>query len=108
RQGTPIGSPDTVIQALKEWESIGVDRMVFLINYDQVIPHEKIMASLRLFADQVMPHFKEPEQPSLTTAPALDLMRQREKAAVEGVSPPCQRAISSAGRRRASGLSPSG
>jgi alkanesulfonate monooxygenase SsuD/methylene tetrahydromethanopterin reductase-like flavin-dependent oxidoreductase (luciferase family) len=83
RQGTPIGSPDTVIRALKEWESIGVDRMVFLINYDQVIPQEKILTSLRLFAEQVMPAFKEPEKPSLTTTPALDLMRA-ERGAVVG------------------------
>ena len=76
REGTPIGSPDTVIRALKQWEAIGVDRMVFLINYDQVIPHEKVMNSLRLFAEQVMPAFKEPEKPSLTTTPALDLMKQ--------------------------------
>jgi hypothetical protein len=34
------------------------------------------MNSLRLFADQVMPAFKEPEKPSLTTTPALDLMKQ--------------------------------
>lgn len=75
QQGTPIGSPDKVIAALKQWESIGVDRMVFLINYDQVIPQEKILNSLRLFAEQVMPAFKEPERPPLTTVPALDLMR---------------------------------
>jgi alkanesulfonate monooxygenase SsuD/methylene tetrahydromethanopterin reductase-like flavin-dependent oxidoreductase (luciferase family) len=82
REGTPIGSPDTIIQALKQWESIGVDRMVFLINYDQVIPHEKILASLRLFAERVMPAFKEPERPSLTTVPALEYERQRVGASV--------------------------
>ena len=82
RQGTPIGSPDTVIRALKEWESIGVDRMVFLINFDQVIPQEKILKSLRLFAEQVMPAFREPEKPPLTTTPALDAMRQEQGAAV--------------------------
>ena len=57
QQGTPIGNPDTVIAALRQWEAIGVDRMVFLINFDQVVPHE------------VMPAFEEPERPSLTTLP---------------------------------------
>ena len=69
QQGTPIGTPDQVIEALKEWEEIGVDRMVFLINFDQVIPHRKILASLERFAKEVMPVFAEPEKPSLTTLP---------------------------------------
>src|SRR3712207_6633401 len=81
REGTPIGSPDTIIQALKQWESIGIDRMVFLINYDQVIPHEKILESLRLFAEQVMPAFHEPAKPPLTTVPALEYERQRQAQA---------------------------
>jgi alkanesulfonate monooxygenase SsuD/methylene tetrahydromethanopterin reductase-like flavin-dependent oxidoreductase (luciferase family) len=69
QQGTPIGTPDQVIEALKQWEAIGVDRMVFLINFDQVIPHRKILASLERFAREVMPAFEEPEKPSLTTLP---------------------------------------
>jgi len=69
RQATPIGTPDEVIVALRQWEEIGVDRMVFLINFDQVIPHPKIMASLRRFAKEVMPAFAEPEKPGLTTLP---------------------------------------
>ena len=69
QQGTPIGTPDEVIEALKQWEAIGVDRMVFLINFDQVIPHRKILASLERFARDVMPAFEEPETPSLTTVP---------------------------------------
>jgi alkanesulfonate monooxygenase SsuD/methylene tetrahydromethanopterin reductase-like flavin-dependent oxidoreductase (luciferase family) len=69
QQGTPIGTPDEVIEALKQWEAIGVDRMVFLINFDQVIPHRKILASLERFARDVMPAFEEPEKPSLTTVP---------------------------------------
>jgi alkanesulfonate monooxygenase SsuD/methylene tetrahydromethanopterin reductase-like flavin-dependent oxidoreductase (luciferase family) len=76
QQGTPIGSPDTVIAALKQWEAIGVDRMAFLINFDQVIPQEKILNSLRLFAEQVMPAFAEPPKPALTTVPALESSQQ--------------------------------
>ena len=58
-----------MIDALRQWEAVGVDRMVFLINFDQVVPHDKILASLRRFAAEVMPAFEEPEKPSLTTLP---------------------------------------
>ena len=89
RQSTPIGSPETVIEALRAWEEIGVDRMVFLINYDQVIPHPKILESLRRFAREVMPAFAEPPKPSLTTLPDFDAVenvrgRRGELAAVGG------------------------
>jgi alkanesulfonate monooxygenase SsuD/methylene tetrahydromethanopterin reductase-like flavin-dependent oxidoreductase (luciferase family) len=71
-QGRPIGTPDQMIEALRAWEAIGVDRMVFLINFDQVIPHQKVMASLERFARDVMPAFEEPAKPSLTTLPDFD------------------------------------
>ncbi len=83
QQGTPIGTPDQVIAALREWEEIGVDRMVFLINFDQVIPHKKILASLERFAREVMPAFDEPEKPSLTTVPDFDAV---EEVGLRGVA----------------------
>jgi alkanesulfonate monooxygenase SsuD/methylene tetrahydromethanopterin reductase-like flavin-dependent oxidoreductase (luciferase family) len=76
RQATPIGSPHHIIESLKQWEEIGVDRMVFLINYDQVIPHRKIMASLERFAKEVMPAFAEPEKPALTTVPNFSAVEE--------------------------------
>ena len=56
--------------------------MVFLINFDQVIPQEKILASLRLFAQEVMPAFKDhSDKAPLTTVPAVEEYRhQREKS----------------------------
>jgi alkanesulfonate monooxygenase SsuD/methylene tetrahydromethanopterin reductase-like flavin-dependent oxidoreductase (luciferase family) len=57
REGMAIGDPETVIKQLKLWEEIGVDRMVFIINTAEVIPQEKVLASLRLFAERVMPAF---------------------------------------------------
>jgi alkanesulfonate monooxygenase SsuD/methylene tetrahydromethanopterin reductase-like flavin-dependent oxidoreductase (luciferase family) len=50
-----IGSPETVIKNLKMWEDIGVDRMVFIINTAEQIPQEKVLGSLELFAEHVMP-----------------------------------------------------
>lgn len=86
QQSTPIGGPETVIDALRKWEEIGVDRMCFLINFDQVIPHKKILASLTRFAKEVMPAFAEPPKPSLTTLPDLDAVEgmTREPVAVGG------------------------
>jgi alkanesulfonate monooxygenase SsuD/methylene tetrahydromethanopterin reductase-like flavin-dependent oxidoreductase (luciferase family) len=55
REGMGIGSPETVLKNLKMWENIGVDRMVFILNTAEVIPQEKVLRSLQLFADHVMP-----------------------------------------------------
>jgi alkanesulfonate monooxygenase SsuD/methylene tetrahydromethanopterin reductase-like flavin-dependent oxidoreductase (luciferase family) len=57
REGMAIGSPQTVIKNLKMWEEIGVDRMVFIINTGEQLPQERVLRSLRLFAEQVMPAF---------------------------------------------------
>ena len=57
REGMAIGSPQTVIKNLKMWEEIGVDRMVFIINTGEQVPQERVLRSLRLFAEQVMPAF---------------------------------------------------
>jgi hypothetical protein len=62
REGTPIGDPDACIRALKWWEEVGVDRMVFLINTGETIPNEKVLASLRLFASEVIPAMSRPER----------------------------------------------
>jgi hypothetical protein len=40
------------------WQEMGVDRMVFILNAAGAIPQEKVMQSLRLFADHVMPAFE--------------------------------------------------
>jgi alkanesulfonate monooxygenase SsuD/methylene tetrahydromethanopterin reductase-like flavin-dependent oxidoreductase (luciferase family) len=57
REGMAVGSPQTVIKNLKMWQEIGVDRMVFIINTAEQVPQEKVLRSLRLFAEQVMPAF---------------------------------------------------
>jgi alkanesulfonate monooxygenase SsuD/methylene tetrahydromethanopterin reductase-like flavin-dependent oxidoreductase (luciferase family) len=62
RDGTPIGDPEEIIKQLKWWEEVGVDRMVFLINTGETIPNEKVLASLRLFAKEVMPAMTRTER----------------------------------------------
>jgi alkanesulfonate monooxygenase SsuD/methylene tetrahydromethanopterin reductase-like flavin-dependent oxidoreductase (luciferase family) len=56
--GLAVGDPDHVIKAMKRWESTGVDRVCFLLNANEVIPQDKVLNSLRTFAQYVMPEFK--------------------------------------------------
>ncbi len=56
-EGMCLGDPHQIIQAIKRWESIGVDEVNFLLNAVEVLPHEQVMDSMRLFAREVMPAF---------------------------------------------------
>jgi amidase len=60
-QGLPIGDPATCIKALRWWEEVGVDRMVFLIQCGEVLPREKVLESLRLFGREVIPELDKGE-----------------------------------------------
>jgi alkanesulfonate monooxygenase SsuD/methylene tetrahydromethanopterin reductase-like flavin-dependent oxidoreductase (luciferase family) len=72
-----VGTPDRVIGQIKLWQEIGVDRMVFILNTAEQIPQEKVLNSLRLFAEKVMPAFDkdaaapavEPKARDLSEAP---------------------------------------
>ena len=66
RLDRPIGTPDQCIEAIRQWEAIGIDRLLFLLQYDQVVSQEKILDSMRLFAREVMPAFA-----GYTPSPAL-------------------------------------
>ena len=58
-EGLALGGPQRILTALKKWEAIGVDRVNFLLNCQEVIPQAGVLASLRLFAREVMPAFAE-------------------------------------------------
>jgi len=64
REGFPVGTPDQIIENLRYWEEVGVERVVCMINFDQQIPHPKVLASLERFAKYVMPEFAEGKQTS--------------------------------------------
>ncbi len=70
-EGIAIGNPARLIKTLKKWESVGADRVNFLLNALEVIPQEQVLKSLRLFAKEVMPHF-QPDQaePAMAAAAA--------------------------------------
>lgn len=58
-EGLALGGPQRVLNALKRWEAVGVDRVNFLLNAQEIIPQADVLASLRLFASEVMPAFAD-------------------------------------------------
>jgi alkanesulfonate monooxygenase SsuD/methylene tetrahydromethanopterin reductase-like flavin-dependent oxidoreductase (luciferase family) len=52
------GSPETVRQQLEEQiEAVGLRQVCLLFSFGN-LPHDKVMRSLRLFTDEVMPQVK--------------------------------------------------
>src|SRR6266852_6192055 len=56
-EGLCLGGPERITRTLKRWESVGVDRVNFLVNTAETIPQAEVLASLRLFGREVMPAF---------------------------------------------------
>jgi alkanesulfonate monooxygenase SsuD/methylene tetrahydromethanopterin reductase-like flavin-dependent oxidoreductase (luciferase family) len=65
-EGLALGGPERIIRAIKKWEEIGVDQVNFILNALEVIPQADVLASLRLFAKEVMPAFKSSKSSVLT------------------------------------------
>jgi alkanesulfonate monooxygenase SsuD/methylene tetrahydromethanopterin reductase-like flavin-dependent oxidoreductase (luciferase family) len=57
-EGLTVGDPQRIVGVLKSWEAAGVDGVNFLLDAAGAVPQEEILASLRLFAAEVMPAFK--------------------------------------------------
>ncbi len=61
RRGAPegmcVGDPAHITGAAKQWESMGVDQINFMLNATEVIPQQQVLESLRLFGREVMPAF---------------------------------------------------
>jgi alkanesulfonate monooxygenase SsuD/methylene tetrahydromethanopterin reductase-like flavin-dependent oxidoreductase (luciferase family) len=57
-EGVCIGDPRQIALQIKRWESIGVDEINFLLNSVEVLTQDEVLASLRLFAAEVMPAFR--------------------------------------------------
>jgi hypothetical protein len=70
-EGLAFGGPERVRRALKGWEAVGVDRVNFLLNTVEAIPQADVLASLRLFAREVMPAFRE-DKSAAGTSPAAE------------------------------------
>src|SRR5205814_428047 len=54
-EGVCMGNPQRIIEQIKKWESVGVDRINFLLNCMETVPQQEVLDSLRLFAKEVMP-----------------------------------------------------
>ncbi|HEX7035720.1 MAG TPA: LLM class flavin-dependent oxidoreductase [Pseudomonadales bacterium] len=63
-EGVGVGDPDHLIRTIKRWESIGVTGINFLLNAMEIVPQQKVLESLELFAREVMPVFRRPEERS--------------------------------------------
>ena len=58
-EGICVGDPDIIVAALKRWEALGLTGINFLLNCVETIPQEHVLESMRLFAREVMPHFRK-------------------------------------------------
>ena len=57
-EGICIGDPERITGVIRQWESVGADRINFLLNAAETVPQDEVLASLRLFAKEVMPKFQ--------------------------------------------------
>jgi alkanesulfonate monooxygenase SsuD/methylene tetrahydromethanopterin reductase-like flavin-dependent oxidoreductase (luciferase family) len=57
-EGIAIGDPDRIVREMRRWESVGIDGVNFIVNTCEVIAQADVLASLRLFAAEVMPAFR--------------------------------------------------
>jgi alkanesulfonate monooxygenase SsuD/methylene tetrahydromethanopterin reductase-like flavin-dependent oxidoreductase (luciferase family) len=59
RDKVVVGGPERVTDRLKELQDeLGLDGILFELNFGAAIPAEVMMRSLQLICDKVMPHFK--------------------------------------------------
>jgi len=58
-EGLGVGDPDHLIRVIKRWESVGVTGINFILNAMELIPQEQVLESLRLFAREVIPAFRD-------------------------------------------------
>jgi alkanesulfonate monooxygenase SsuD/methylene tetrahydromethanopterin reductase-like flavin-dependent oxidoreductase (luciferase family) len=58
RDKVVVGGPERVVDRLKELEAeLGIDGILFELNFGAAIPSETMMRSLQLICEKVMPHF---------------------------------------------------
>jgi hypothetical protein len=52
-----LGTPDQVIKKLEAYEGIGLDRMMCMVMGGPDLPSDKIVNSIKLMGETVIPHF---------------------------------------------------
>ena len=81
--GICVGEPKRIAEAIRRWESIGIDGINFILNGMETIPQADVLASLRLFAREVMPHFQKRDVPARASArsePQASGVTRRDRA----------------------------
>ena len=59
KQRLLYGTPEAVVERLQEYqETLGITGVVLEMNYGGRIPYERVINSLRLLTDKVLPKFK--------------------------------------------------
>jgi alkanesulfonate monooxygenase SsuD/methylene tetrahydromethanopterin reductase-like flavin-dependent oxidoreductase (luciferase family) len=56
-EGIAVGDPDRICGVIERWEAIGITGINFLVNAVETIDQASVLASMRLFASEVMPKF---------------------------------------------------
>ena len=58
-QRVMYGTPEALVERLQEFrEALGISGVVLEVNYGGRIPHDRVLNSIRLLAEKVMPAFK--------------------------------------------------
>jgi alkanesulfonate monooxygenase SsuD/methylene tetrahydromethanopterin reductase-like flavin-dependent oxidoreductase (luciferase family) len=57
--GLCFGDPKHLVETIRRWEAAGVDQIIFMLQAREHLPQQDVLASLRLFARDVMPHFSD-------------------------------------------------
>ena len=52
------GDPESCINTIRMYEDIGVDQVIMIMQTES-IPHERVMESIELFGEQVIPAFQQ-------------------------------------------------
>ncbi len=74
-EGVCIGDPERVAEACRRWEEVGIDQINFLLNASETVPQDEVLASLRLFAREVMPRFADDPGARAVPAPGTAVAR---------------------------------
>lgn len=56
-----VGDPETCIQKIKKYQQAGTDQLLLMMQIYN-IPHQKIMDSIRLWSEHVIPYFRQEEK----------------------------------------------
>jgi alkanesulfonate monooxygenase SsuD/methylene tetrahydromethanopterin reductase-like flavin-dependent oxidoreductase (luciferase family) len=57
--GLCFGDPKTLVDTIQRWSDAGADQLIFMIQAREHLPQEEVMASLKLFGEEVLPHFAD-------------------------------------------------